>query len=286
MRKGEDTILVTGATGQQGGATARELLAEGHAVHAMTRHPDGEAAKALEAAGATIVRGDLDDEDSLRAALAGKWGAFAVQNTWEAGVVGEEEQGKRFARIAREAGVQHYVYSSVGSADRSTGIPHFDNKDRVEHVVRGLGFPSWVILRPVFFMENLASPWFKPGIDDGTLALGMGGDTPLQMIAVRDIGAYGKMAFDRHEELNGEAIDLAGDSLTPREMAAVLSEAAGRPVQHLAVPLDEVRKASEEFAIMLAWFEKVGYDADIEGNAERYGIRPTRFPEWVGTVVW
>jgi uncharacterized protein YbjT (DUF2867 family) len=286
MRKGEDAILVTGATGQQGGATARELLAEGHAVHAMTRHPEGEAAKALAAAGATIVKGDLDDEASLRAALAGKWGAFAVQNTWEAGVEGEEEQGKRFARTAHAAGVKHYVYASVGSADRDTGIPHFDNKDRVEEVVRGLGFPSWVILRPVFFMENLASPWFKPAIDDGTLALGMGGDTPLQMVAVEDIGKYGRLAFDDHAALNGQAIDFAGDSLTPKEIAALLSEATGRAIEHYAVPLDEVRKSSEEFAIMLDWFERVGYDADIEGNAERYGIRPTPFSEWAKTVAW
>ena len=88
---------------------------------------------------------------------------FAVQNTWEAGVAGEEEQGKRIATLAREAGVQHFVYTSVGSADRKTGIPHFDNKYRVEDTIRGLGFPSHVILRPVFFMENLISPWFLNG---------------------------------------------------------------------------------------------------------------------------
>jgi len=286
MHKGEGAVLVTGATGQQGGATARELLADGYAVHAMTRHPEGEAAAALAAAGATIVRGDLDDEASLRAALDGKWGVFALQNTWEAGVEREEEQGKRMARLAREAGVQHYVYASVGSAHRATGIPHFDNKDRVEGVVRDLGFPSWVILRPVFFMENLASPWFKPAIDEGTLALGMGGDTPLQMIAVRDIGRYGKLAFERHEALNGQAIDIAGDALTPKQIAAVLSQEAGREITHFEVPLDQVRASSEEFAIMLDWFEKVGYDADIEGNAERFGIPPTTFAEWAATVDW
>jgi uncharacterized protein YbjT (DUF2867 family) len=286
MRKGEDAILVTGATGQQGGATARELLAEGHAIHAMTRRPDGDAAKALEKAGAKIVYGDLDDEASLRTALAGKWGVYAVQNTWEAGVEREEEQGKRIARVARAEGVQHFVYASVGSAHRATGIPHFDNKHRVEETVRGLGFPSWTILRPVFFMENLSSPWFKPAIDDGSLALGMDGDTPLQMVAVGDVGRYGSMAFERHEELNGSAVDFAGDALTPREIAAVLSQAAGRAITHFQVPLEEVRKASEDFALMLAWFEKVGYDADIEGNAERFDIQPTRFAEWVESVDW
>lgn len=279
-------ILVTGATGQQGGATARELLAAGREVHAMTRHPDGDAARALSGLGAHVVRGDLDDEGSLRAALEGKWGVYAVQNTWEAGVEKEEEQGKRIARLAREAGVQHFVYASVASADRDTGIPHFDNKYRVEQTMRELGFPSWVILRPVFFMENLASPWFKPYIDEGTLALGIGADTKLQMVAVDDIGKYGKLAFDRADELNGQAIDFAGDSLTPLETAALLSEAAGRSISHFQVPLDEVRKSSEDFAMMLDWFERVGYDADIEGNARRWGIRPTPFHEWVRTVRW
>lgn len=286
MNVGTDAILVTGATGQQGGATARELLAAGHLVYAMTRNPDGDAARALAGAGAHIVAGDLDDEASLRAALKGKWGVFALQNTWEAGVEKEEEQGKRLARLAREAGVHHYVYASVGSAHRETGIPHFDNKARVEETVRGLGFPSFTILRPVFFMENLASPWFKPAIDEGTLALGMDGDTKLQMIAVADIGKYGRLAFERHEELNGEALDLAGDALTPRETATALGEAAGREIAHFQVPLEEVRKFSEDFALMLAWFDAVGYDADIEGNARRFGIRPTPFGEWAATVDW
>jgi len=286
MKKGHDAILVTGATGQQGGATARELLAAGHEVYAMTRSPDGEAARALAEAGAHIVKGDLNDEASLKAALEGKWGVFAIQNTWEAGVEAEEEQGKRIARLAKEAGVQHFVYASVGSAHEATGIPHFDNKARVEETVRGLGFPSWVILRPVFFMENLASPWFKPGIDDGVLALGMDGGTRLQMIAVADIGKYGLLAFERHEELNGKALDIAGDALTPVEAAAVLSRVAGREINHFQVPIEEVRKFSGDFAAMLEWFDAVGYSADIEGNARRFGIEPTRFEAWAKSVDW
>lgn len=283
---GAERVLVTGATGQQGGATAKELLAAGYDVYAMTRNTDGEAAKALADAGAKVVFGDLDDEASLRTAMDGMWGVYAVQNTWEAGVEKEEEQGKRQARVAKEVGTPHYVYASVGSAHRDTGIPHFDNKWRVEQTIRELGLPSWVVIRPVFFMENLASPWFKPYIDDGTLALGMGGDTPLQMIAVDDIGKYGALAFQRHADLNGRAIDIAGDSLTPLQIAQVLSDAAGRPVSHFQVPLEEVRKGSEEFAIMLDWFERVGYDADIQGNAERYGIPATSFAAWAPTVSW
>jgi uncharacterized protein YbjT (DUF2867 family) len=162
------TVLVTGATGQQGGAVAGELLANGYTVMAMTRNPEGEKAQALASLGAEVIRGDLDDAGSLEQAMGGVWGVFAVQNTWEAGIEQEEVQGKRMAEIAKKTGVQHFVYTSVASAHRNTGIPHFDNKWRVEETIRTLGLPSYTIIRPVFFMENLASPWFKPRISAGT----------------------------------------------------------------------------------------------------------------------
>jgi len=279
-------ILVTGATGQQGGAVARELLAAGHNVRAMTRNPDSAAAKALADLGAEVVQGDLNDSGSLERVVQGAWGVFAVQNTWEAGVDGEEAQGKRLAEIARDNGVQHFVYTSVGSAHRNTGIPHFDNKFRVEETIRGLGLPSYTILRPVFFMENLISPWFKPAIDEGTLAVGIKSDTPLQMIAVDDIGKYGRLAFEKHEELNGQAIDIAGDELTMQDAAAVIADAKGEAVSHFQVPIEQVREFSDDFALMLEWFDAVGYNADIAGNAAKYGITPTGFKDWASEANW
>src|SRR3954465_11647640 len=99
----EKTILITGATGKQGGATLRHLAKRGgFKLRALTRKPDGDAAKALSALGAEVVAGDLNDAASLERAVAGAWGVFAVQNTWEAGVEGEEEQGKRLAKVARD----------------------------------------------------------------------------------------------------------------------------------------------------------------------------------------
>lgn len=286
MQKGKDIIVVTGATGQQGGATARELLAAGHRVRAMTRKPDSDAAKALAKLGAEVVQGDLDESTSLMKAFTGAWGVFALQNTWEAGVEQEEVQGKRAAEVAKAAGVQHFVYASVGSAHRNTGIPHFDNKARVEAKVRELGFPSYVILRPAFFMENLTSPWFKPYIDEGNLAVAIKPDTKLQMIAVTDIGKYGRIAFEQHAELNGRAIDIAGDELTMPQTAEIISKSAGHPVSHVQIPIEEVRKSSEDFALMLEWFDAKGYEADIEGNAKTYGVPPTPFADWAKTVAW
>jgi uncharacterized protein YbjT (DUF2867 family) len=280
------TILVTGATGQQGGAVAAELLSHGFTVAAMTRKPDSEKARALAKRGVRIIAGDLDDSASLEAALKGMWGVFAVQNTWEAGVVKEEEQGKRIATLALKAGVQHYVYASVASAHRSTGIPHFDNKYRVEETVRALGFPSYTIIRPVFFMENLTLPWFKPAIEQGSLMVALQPETSLQMIAVEDIGKYGLWAFREYEKMNRREIDIAGDALTMPETASVLSAAAGRAIKFVPIPIEEVRKVSEDYALMLEWFDRVGYNANIHGMAKESGIKPTPFAQWASKVKW
>jgi uncharacterized protein YbjT (DUF2867 family) len=287
MSDSKKTVLVTGATGNQGGAVARELLSRGgYRVRAMTRKPDSPNARALKDQGAELVEADLNDDASLRRAMDGAWGVFAVQNTWEAGVEGEEEQGHRQARLARDAGVQHYVYTSVGSADRKTGIPHFENKSRIEDTVRSLGFPSHVILRPVFFMENFLSPWFKPAIDQGQLMMAVKPETSLQMIAVDDIGKYGRWAFDEHVRLKGREIDFAGDSKTMPETARIIGQAAGHPVTFAPPPIEEVRKGSADFAAMLEWFDRVGYDADIAANSRESGIHPTTLSEWAPRQKW
>jgi uncharacterized protein YbjT (DUF2867 family) len=270
-------ILITGATGQQGGAIAAALAGGEFQLAGMTRKPDSPAAQALKKKGVTIVQGDLDDAASLKKALAGAWGVFGVQNTWEAGVEKEEEQGKRLATLARGAGVQHYVYGSVGSAHRATGIPHFENKWRVEDTVRALDFPSYVILRPVFFMENILGPWFLNG---DKIFGALKPATVLQMIAVRDIGTFGARAFTEAARLNGREIDLAGDALTFPEAARLLGAGLGRTIEYVQIPIAEVRKNSEDFALMLEWFERVGYDANIAGLEREFGVKTTRFATW------
>src|SRR5580692_6353709 len=218
------TILITGVTGNQGGALTQALRGTGFYLRGLTRKPDSERAAALARQGVEIVQGDLDDEATLRPALAGAWGVFGVQNAGEAGVQREEAQGKRLATLAREAGVKHYVYASVGSAHKQTGVPHFDSKWRIEETVRGLGFPSHVILRPVFFMENLLAPFSLQG---STLSWALGRDTKLQMIAVDDIGWFGARAFTHSAGLNRREIDLAGDVQTMPQATEILTEALG-----------------------------------------------------------
>ncbi len=252
----------------------------------MTRKPLGEAAQQLRDLGAEVVQADMDEEASLRAALANVWGALSVQNSWEAGVEREEQEGKRFARVAKETGVQHFVYQSVGSAHRNTGIPHFESKWRIEETVRSLGFPSHVIIRPVMFMENLLMPDTLTGIQNGVFAFGTRPDTRVQSIAVRDIGAYGLLAFERAAELNGRAIDIAGDELTGPEMARVLSDVTGRRVQFQQIPIEKLRAVSDDLALNVEWFDRVGYDADIEKTSVEFGIVPTRFSAWAAQQPW
>jgi uncharacterized protein YbjT (DUF2867 family) len=271
------TILITGVTGHQGGAVARALRSSGFHLRGMTRNPESEQASALARHGVDVVKGDLDDEATLRQALGGAWGVFGVQNTWEGGVEREEAQGKRLPTLAREAGVEHYVYTSVGSAHKRTGVPHFDNKSRIEETVRGLRFPSHVILRPVFFMENLLASYSLQG---DTLSAALGPATKLQMIAVQDIGWFGARAFTDAAALNRREIDLAGDERTMPEAAEILTEALGRPITFVQTPIEQVRQYSEDTALMLEWFGRVGYSADIAGLEREFGRALTKLPDW------
>ena len=202
------TILITGVTGQQGGAVARALQGSGFRLRGLTRKPASERAAAMARQGVDVVQGDLDDEAALRRALAGAWGVFGVQNAGEAGVEGEEAQGKRLATLARERRRTWDVYTSVGSAYQRTGVPHFDSKWRIEETVRDLRFPSHVILRPVFFMENLVSPYSLQG---DTLSSTLGPGTRLQMIAVGTTSAGSAGARSQAAALNRREIDIASD---------------------------------------------------------------------------
>jgi uncharacterized protein YbjT (DUF2867 family) len=285
MNKEKDIILVTGATGNQGGAIARQLLADGYQVRAMTRDLQGGKVQALAAQGAQLVQGDLDDPQSLHSALDGAWGAYAVQTNQE-GVEREEEQGTRFAEIAREAGIGHFVYSSVGSADRGTGIPHFENKWRVEGKIRSLGFPSYTILRPTFFMENFLSPWLKPGIMEGKLRLPLAPETGLQMIALEDIGKFGALAFKEHGRMNGVEVDLAGDRCTMPETADIIGRAMDKKVVFERAPIEEIKQMSEDLTIMFQWFDRVGYNVDIQAVESNYGIKFCTLSEWAKKVNW
>lgn len=275
-------ILVTGATGQQGGAVATALLTKGQKIRVMSRTP--EKASALAQAGAEVVKGNLTNASDLRAALRGVHGVFAMSTPFEAGMDQEVRQGIMMADAAKQAGIAHYVYTSVGSAHRNTGIPHFETKWKVEQHIRQIGLPA-TILRPVWFMENFTT-FSKPSAE-GILMMPMRADKKLAMVALRDIGEFGAAAFMRPNDFLGQAIDLAGDELTMQEVAAQLSKVTGRSIQFQALPLEQAEAAlGHDLATMFPWFNEVGYQINVAALKQTFGIPLTTFAEWIKTVDW
>jgi len=264
-------ILVTGATGKQGGAVARSLLDQGFRVRALVRDGTKPAARALAGRGAELAPGDLDDAASLRRALEGvggvfTYGVYSAQAAHEAGggnVAGEVRQGCLLADLATEARVAHFVYGSVGSADRHTGVPHFETKGDVERHVRKLGL-SATILRPVFFMQN----WERLRatiLKTGTLAQPLRPTVRHQQIAIEDIGAFAARVFAAPARWIGRAIELAGDALTMEETAATMSRVARRPIRYVQTPWPEFEaRLGRESTLMFRFFDEIGYHADPE----------------------
>ena len=255
-------IAVTGATGQQGGAVARKLLADGWKVRALTRDLSKPAARALAEAGAELVPGDMDSRSELDAAFQGAHGVFSVQNFWLPGVgyEGEIKQGKTVAEAAQAAGLKHIVYSSVGAAHRGMGQKHFESKWIIEQYIQSLGLP-YTILRPVAFFENFN--WERPTISNGIFnAMGLHPEKERQMVAVEDIAVFAALAFENPGEYLGKTIELASDAMTEQQIADTFSKVIGRPVK-LTLPTGGGWRSEEEMTAMFNFFNGKAYDADI-----------------------
>ncbi len=255
-------ILVTGATGNQGGAVMQSLLKRGHRVRALTRNGSSASAEQLRQRGVEIAVGDFTDHDSLARAVRGVDAVYTMTTPFEGGVAAETAQGIAITDAAKEAGAGHLVYSSVASADKATGIPHFDSKYEVEKYIAASGVP-YTIIAPVFFMDNYLSPWTLPGLREGKLAQAMPGERPLQQIAVSDIGDFAAAVIERGTAVHGKRFDIAGDELTGEEAVAIMAQAAGRDIGYEGFSPDFLRSQSEDMALMYEWFDTTGYVADI-----------------------
>ncbi|HZC00760.1 MAG TPA: NmrA/HSCARG family protein [Gammaproteobacteria bacterium] len=264
----ERLILVTGATGKQGGAVARSLLDRGFRVRGLTRDPQKPDAQALDEQGAEVVQGDMEERSALERALEGAYGVFSVQNFWETGYDREVQQGNAVADAAKAAGVEHFVYSSVGSAHRQTGIPHFESKWEIEEHVRQIGLP-YTILRPTFFMQNWE--WTREMILGGTVAQPFDPDKPFQQVAVEDVGAFAAIAFENPDRWIGREVDLAGDEQSMTEIAKTFGRVIGRDVSYYQVPWDQFEEQmGEEATLNFRWINDVGYEADIAALRQEY----------------
>src|SRR5499433_922168 len=199
MTPSDETVLVTGATGRQGGAVISHMLPKGWKLRALTRNPDRHEAQSLAQRGVEVIKGDLEDPLSITRAAAGVYGIYSVQDFWAVGAKREVQQGKNLADAAKKANVKHFVYSSVGGAERNTGIPHWESKWEIEKYIRGLGLPA-TVFRPAAFMETYYIDQVEIGILKGKLLDPIRADKPYQTIASEDIGTFAALAFERPGE--------------------------------------------------------------------------------------
>lgn len=264
-----NTILVTGATGRQGGAIARVLVARGHRVRTMTRKPDSLEARELRKIGAEVVSATFDDRMAMERVARGVDVIFAMSTPYEAGPAVEVSQAFGLLQASKAAGVRRIIYSSVASANQNTGIPHFESKMRVEQYLPTLNVP-WTIVAPVFFMENFISPSFVPGLRQGKLMMPLPATHKLQMIAVADLAAFVGRVLESPADFEGKRIELASDNRSGMEAAEILARAAGRETVYEELPLDQARAASEDTAKMYAWFRERGHSVDIDGLRRDY----------------
>lgn len=278
MENSNKIIFVTGATGKQGGAVVNHLLKNNWKVRALTRNPNKPEALALKERGIELIKGDMEKPGTFKEVLDGVYGAYSVQNFWEHGYDGELHQGIAFADAAKEAGVRHFVYSSVGSAHRQTGLSHFESKFVIENHIKEIGLP-YTIFRPVFFMENFL--YMKEMILNGKLKGALEPDIPLQMIAVDNVGTFVEMAFAEPDVFIGKELDIAGDSKTFPEVASILSSIIGKNVEYIKQDMAQYEKENgKEYALMIDWFNNVGYNVDIGMLRETFDVDLISFKDW------
>jgi uncharacterized protein YbjT (DUF2867 family) len=270
-----DTVLVTGATGLHGGAVAQALLAAGRRVRALTRDGTSARSRWLADRGAELAVGDLLDTRSLVAAMRGAAAVYGVTTPFAAGEAREIEQGTHIIAAADHAQVPWLILASVASANRSTGIPHFESKARIEQHLRASRVPHTVVA-PTYFYENVGDP--ASIVASGELSLPLPASRPLQQVAVADLGALVVALLDRREDFVGHRIEVAGDEPTPQEMAEALSAAGGRPVRYEPVDLGG---RTGDIVAMYRYLERTGYQADIAGLRERFPeVAWTSFAHW------
>ncbi|WP_309111112.1 NmrA/HSCARG family protein [Saccharothrix sp.] len=267
-----DLVVVTGATGRQGGAVARHLLEDGRRVRALTRNPASPAARRLADLGAEVVKGDMADPDSLRPVFRGAHGVFSVQNSMISGLDGEVHQGRTVGDVAAEAGVAHVVYGSAGTGQPGTGVGSWESKLRVQAHLEALGLPL-TVLRPMAFMELMTDKDFYPPVSAWHLMPKLvGEDRPLPWLTAQDLGAIAARAFAEPERFVGANIALASDIRTLAECRALWAERFGRRPRGFPMPVWLFEKfVGKDLTTMWRWLHDNPTDVD---PARTYEILP------------
>jgi len=263
------------------------MLLRGWKLRALTRDPSSHAAQVLTRRGIEVVQGDLEEPASIERAVRGVYGIYSVQDFWAVGAKREVQQGKNLADAVKKAGVEHFVYSSVGGAERDSGIDHWESKWEIEKHIRKLGLPA-TVLRPAAFMENYYIDQVEIGILKGKLMDPIRADKPYQTIATDDIGVFAALAFERPKEFIGLELEIAGSELTNPEAAQIFSRVLGKPVKFQKLPLPIVRLVlGKEFYQMFRWFNEAGFKANIAELRRCYPeVHLQTLEEWLRNEGW
>lgn len=284
-----NTVVVTGATGRQGRAVCRQLLADGFQVIALVRNPNAEAARQLLAEGAGVVQGNMDDGVELAEIFRGAFGVFSMQNFWETGYVREFEQALNVLEAARYAGISHLVYSSA-ALESGQGLPHIETKCCIEALTHRY-FPSASILRGAWFMEGFLDGFVD--IERGEFRFVTELDQPHGWVCMQDIGQFVARAFREQGMYAGVRVNLVSGFSTSFEMAAAFARALGRPVTYRKMQADELQAMIDGFipdpvfARELSGVFRVLHDVNFKVDRsllDRLLPNPTPLDRWVETV--
>ena len=261
---GRDRVVaVTGATGRQGGAVARHLLSDGWQVRALTRKPDGPAARALAALGAEMVGADMMDQGDLVHAFGGAYGVYSVQNFMPAGTDAEIKQGRNVADAAKATGVEHVVYGSAGTGAADTGIGSWNSKLAVQAHLEELGLPH-TVLRPMAFMELMTDKGFFPPVSTWSLMPRlMGYDRPVGWICLQDLGAIAARVFAEPDRFIGADLSLVSDVQSIAQCRQFWREVYGRPPRRLPMPVWMFERfVGSDLITMWRWLRTARIDFD------------------------
>ena len=262
-------ITVTGATGRQGGAVVRQLLADGWTVRAVTRNGQSKAAQQLAGLGASVVTADMADGAALAAAFADSYGVYSVQNPMISGVEAEVVQGRAVGEAAYHAGVRHLVYGSAGVADSPTGVGSWDSKLTVQAHLEGLGLPL-TVLRPMAFMELMTDKTYFPPVSTWhVMPRLMGDDRPVGWLCVEDLGAVAAKAFADTERFAGRNLGLAADIKSIAECRHIWTEVRRRPPRRFPMPVPMFERfVGSDLTTMWRWLSSNEFDLDTTATRD------------------
>lgn len=279
-------VFVTGATGNQGGVVVRRLLERGHHVRALTRNINSHKARKIEKLGAELVKGDVGDVFSLQGGMKGVDAVFAMTTPFEKGINFEIKSGFLLEFAANSTGVKHFIFSSVASSDKNTGIPHFESKFEIEKHIKTVKMP-YTIIKPAYFMENLLTPWMISGLKEGKISVAMPPNRKLQMISLEDLASFVVYIFENRDQFLEKTIEIASDEITGKESSDILSRVIGKPIEYQELSYEDIASMGDDFVNMYKWFNDVGYDIELSMLHKKYSeIDWHKFEDWAKEQFW